>query len=198
MQPTTIYLIRHGQTDWNLAGKLQGQTDIPLNATGKLQAKKVAHFLKNKQISLKALYSSDLQRAHQTAHEIGQIFSLNVVLASNLREGYFGKLEGLTKQEAVDLFGPYSLEDNAPAVVGAEPREVLIGRIIGYLEYVAQKHQGQEVAVVTHGAALGSLIRHLGHKLEAFPALTNESITTIIWDENQKAFILESVEHAQE
>jgi 2,3-bisphosphoglycerate-dependent phosphoglycerate mutase len=75
MSTTKLFLIRHGQTDWNLAGKLQGHADIPLNATGKEQAQKVAQFLRKKQISLQALYSSDLQRAHQTAQEISKLFA---------------------------------------------------------------------------------------------------------------------------
>ncbi|MFZ5954457.1 MAG: histidine phosphatase family protein [Candidatus Dependentiae bacterium] len=67
MNSTTLILIRHGQTDWNLAGKLQGHADIPLNAKGIEQAKRVAHYLKAKQVPITALYSSDLQRAQQTA-----------------------------------------------------------------------------------------------------------------------------------
>ena len=76
MSKTTLFLIRHGQTDWNLAGKIQGHADIPLNVTGKAQAKKVAQFLKKKQASLAALYSSDLQRAHQTAQEISAVICI--------------------------------------------------------------------------------------------------------------------------
>ena len=96
---TKIFLIRHGQTAWNLAGKMQGHVDIPLNATGIEQAQRVAHFLKQKQVPLAALYASDLQRAHQTAQEISKLFELEIVLSADLREGHLGKLQGLTKQE---------------------------------------------------------------------------------------------------
>lgn len=194
MDSTTLYLIRHGQTDWNLAGKMQGQTDIPLNATGIGQAQRVAHSLKNKQISLAALYSSDLQRAHQTAQEIAKILSLDITLASDLREGYFGKLEGLTKKEAQDLFGSYHYEDMPPEI-GAEPRDKLISRVMNYLTYVAHAHSGKQVAIITHGAVLGSIINHLGHNLEKLPELTNQSITTFTWHADRQLFVFESIEH---
>jgi len=195
MNKTTLLLIRHGQTDWNLAGKLQGHADIPLNAVGIEQAKKVAQFLKKKQASLAALYSSDLQRAHQTAQEIAELFALEIILAADLREGNFGKLQGLTNKEALDLYGPYDHE-NIPAIIGAEPRHQVVARVINYLTVIAQKHTGQQIAVVTHGAALGSFMRHLGHNLEELPALTNESITTFTWHADRQMFVFESIEHA--
>ncbi len=174
-KPTTIFLIRHGQTDWNLAGKLQGHANIPLNATGKAQAQKMAQFLKKKQASLAALYSSDLQRTHQTAQEIAKLFALEIILAADLREGYLGKLQGLTKKEYYDLYGPKPLICEAlPEKVGAEPRDQVVARAMSYLHMIVQKHKGQHIAVVTHGGLLGSLISHLGHNVDELPALTNE------------------------
>lgn len=195
MQSTTLYLIRHGQTDWNLAGKIQGQTDIPLNETGKEQAKKVAQFLKKKQATLAALYSSDLQRAHQTAHAISELFALEIILAADLREGHFGKLEGLTKQEQHDIYGDSNLAFLIEKV-GAEPRDKVVARALNYLQRIVQKHKDAHIAVVTHGWLLHSLITHLGHTVEELPALTNESITTVIWCDNRQMFIFESIEHA--
>ncbi len=195
MQSTTLYLIRHCQTDWNLAGKLQGHADIPLNETGKEQAKKVAQFLKKKQTALAALYSSDLQRAHQTAHAISELFALEIILAADLREGYFGKLEGLTKQEQQDLYGPLNL-DFLPEKFGAELRDKVVERAINYLRFITQKHKSQHVAIVTHGWLLHTLLTHLGHKVHELPALTNESITTFTWHEESQAFVFESIEHA--
>ncbi len=195
MTTTTLFLIRHGQTDWNLAGRLQGHADIPLNATGKEQAQKVALFLKKKQTSFAALYSSDLQRAHQTAQEISELFVLEIILAADLREGHFGKLQGLTKQEMQEVYGPFSHEA-LPEKVGAEPRDKVVARVMNYLRAIAQKHTGQHIAVVTHGHVLGSLLSHLGHNVEELPALTNESITTLIWHADRQIFVLESIEHA--
>lgn len=195
MSRITLFLIRHGQTDWNLAGKLQGHADIPLNATGKEQAKKVAQFLKKKQTSLAALHSSDLQRAHQTAHAISELFALEIILAADLREGHFGKLEGLTKKEKLDLYGPMT-DEELPEKVGAEPRDKVVARVMNYLHGIVQKHKGQHIAVVTHGWLLHSLLTHLGHNVSELPALTNESVTTVIWHEDRQIFEVESIEHA--
>ena len=162
MSKTTLFLMRHGQTDWNLAGKMQGHVDIPLNATGREQAKRVAHFLKKKPVSLAALYSSDLQRAHQTAQEIAEVFALEITLAADLREGHLGKMQGLTKQEYHALFGPFDYQV-FPEEIGAEPRDKVVARALNYLHLIVQKHKGEQVGIVTHGLVLGSLIAHLGH-----------------------------------
>lgn len=196
MSITTLFLISHGQTDWNLADKIQGHADIPLNATGKAQAQKVAQFLKKKQVSLAALYSSDLQRAHQTAQEISELFSLEITLAVDLREGHFGKIQGLTKKEVHALYGPFNYK-SLPAIIEAEPRDQVMARVMSYLDKIVQKHRGQHIAVVTHGGALGSLLTHLGHNVAELPALTNESITTFTWHANRQIFIFESIEYAE-
>jgi broad specificity phosphatase PhoE len=195
MSTTKLFLIRHGQTDWNLAGKLQGHADIPLNATGKEQAQKVAQFLRKKQISLQALYSSDLQRAHQTAQEISKLFALEIILASDLREGHFGKMQGLTNKEIHELYGPMNHE-SLPEIIEAEPRDKVVARVMNYLHIIVQKHRGHHVAIVTHGWVLHSLLAHLGHNADELPPLTNESITTFIWHADRKMFIFESIEHA--
>lgn len=192
---TTLFLIRHGETDWNLAGKLQGHTDIPLNMAGKIQAQKVAHFLKQKKVSLAALYSSDLQRAHQTAQQIAELFSLEIILSSDLREGHLGELEGLTKKEYRELYGPVDYK-NFPEVTGVEPRHKVVARVMSYLDAIVQNHKGQQIAVVTHGGLLRSLLAHLGHKVEELPELTNVSIATFIWHHDRNTLALESIEHA--
>ena len=195
MSTTTLFLIRHGQTDWNLAGKLQGHADIPLNEKGRAQAQKLAQFLKEKHVSLAALYSSDLQRAHQTAQAISQVFSLEIILASDLREGDFGKIQGLTIKEYNEQYGSFNYLA-MPEEIEAEPRSKVIARVMSYLHMIVQKHQGQHVAVVTHGAALRSVLVHLGYTLEELPEITNESITTLFWHPEREMLVLESIEHA--
>ncbi len=196
MNKTTLYLIRHGETDWNLADKIQGQTDIPLNASGRAQAQKMAQFLKKKQVSFAALYSSDLQRAHQTAEEIAAVFALEIILAADLREGHYGKAEGITKKEWHALYGSYD-HQTLPEAIEAEPRDQVVKRVMNYLNTIAQKHAGQHIAVVTHGGALRSLLTHLGHNVSELPALKNTSIITFIWHEDRQMFVFESVENAE-
>jgi len=198
MNSTKLFLIRHGQTDWNLEGKVQGHTDIPLNTKGKEQAQKVAEFLK-RHIELKALYSSDLQRAHQTAKEIDKLFSLGITLSADLREGYLGKIEGLTQKEISDLYGPINCEalELLPEVLEAEQRHEVVTRIKKFLIAIAHKHKGQQIAIVTHGFALRSLISYWGYNLQNVPHITNTSIITVTWQSDQEdIFHLESIEQA--
>ena len=128
-----------------------------------------------------------MQRAHQTAQEISELFALEIILAADLREGHFGKLQGLTKKEMQELYGPFRHEA-LPEKIGAEPRDKVMARVMNYLRAIAQKHKGQHIAVVTHGRVLGSLLTHLGHNVEELPALTNESITTFIWHADRQNF----------
>src|SRR3989344_4287192 len=88
----TFYIVRHGQTDWNKKHLIQGQTDIPLNEEGKLQAKGLAAELRNTHFD--AVFSSDLTRTRQTAEILALERKLAVETRKALRERTFGKLEG--------------------------------------------------------------------------------------------------------
>ena len=92
MSATRLYLVRHGQTDWNLAGKLQGQTDIPLNETGRQQAKQAKKLLGN--LSFDAVYSSPLSRAVETAQLISGHSTLQIITDERIKEIAFGQWEG--------------------------------------------------------------------------------------------------------
>src|SRR5690349_10093577 len=85
--PTRICIVRHGETDWNAARRIQGQTDIPLNDTGRLQAKATAQGLRGQHFA--AIYSSDLQRAHDTAEATAQVLQLPVQAETGLRERHY-------------------------------------------------------------------------------------------------------------
>ena len=96
---TTLYLIRHGETDWNLDGRWQGHTDIPLNSIGRKQAKILAQRLHGEGTRFDVIYSSDLTRAYQTAWEIGAAIKVAVQLLPPLREIDMGCWSGLTRDE---------------------------------------------------------------------------------------------------
>jgi probable phosphoglycerate mutase len=87
-----LWLCRHGETDWNAARRIQGQLDVPLNALGQAQAKKLAQALANHDFD--EVVSSPLGRAHQTAVPLAQTLSLPVVLDSAFAERHFGDLQG--------------------------------------------------------------------------------------------------------
>ena len=137
---TTLLLVRHGETDWNAEGRLQGHTDRPLNERGRRQAAKLAEELAEQEIA--ALYSSDLARARQTAEIVAGRLGLPVVVYADLREKNWGTWEGLTaaERERVAFEGETT----------EEHRE----RTLRAVRRIADRHPGRRVAVVTHGGSL--------------------------------------------
>jgi probable phosphoglycerate mutase len=97
MEPTRIIAIRHGETAWNVAARIQGQLDVGLNDTGRWQARRVGEALANEDIA--TVYTSDLGRAHETARSIGEATGVPVVPDQGLRERSFGLFEGKTFSE---------------------------------------------------------------------------------------------------
>jgi broad specificity phosphatase PhoE len=137
---TTLLLVRHGETDWNAEGRLQGHTDRPLNDFGRRQAKELADRLADE--GADAIYASDLARAKETAEILGERLGLPVVLDADLREKNWGNWEGLTGDERVHVgYEGESTEAHRDRVLRA------VGRI-------AERHPDQRVIVVTHGGSL--------------------------------------------
>ena len=103
MKITRFCLVRHGETDWNVARRLQGHTDIPLNQHGIAQAIQMAKALKAIDLQFDVLYSSDLQRAANTAGAIEEKFGVTAIINQQLRERHLGALQGLTTEEVPQL-----------------------------------------------------------------------------------------------
>jgi broad specificity phosphatase PhoE len=137
---TTLLLVRHGETDWNAEGRLQGHTDTPLNELGRRQARALAEELAGD--GIEAVYSSDLARARETAEIVGARLGLPVALEPDLRERDWGTWEGLTgaERERVELV--------------AEATEEHRERTLHALRAIASRHAGGRVLVVTHGGSL--------------------------------------------
>ncbi len=153
-----LLLIRHGQTNWNLEQRFQGQSDIPLNETGRNQAHALADRLSAE--PFEAVYSSDLQRATETANIITQISGCKPDL--RLREVNFGDWEGLTYDE-IKAKHPDTLADweadifkNAPP--HGETLEGLSVRVQSMLDELREKHEDQNILIVAHGGVLQTLI----------------------------------------
>lgn len=127
-----IYLVRHGQTDWNIENKTQGNTDIPLNYNGKKQAWIASNIMKNFKID--RIYSSDLSRAKETAEIINKNFNLDIILDRRLREINYGDLEGINRdnlsQEKWDIF------NNNPKQLHAEAISDVYKRIKNFFESI--------------------------------------------------------------
>jgi probable phosphoglycerate mutase len=137
---TTLLLVRHGETDWNAVGRLQGHTDRPLSDYGRRQARQLADELAAEE--LEAIYASDLARARETAEIVGERLGLPVVLDADLREKDWGTWEGLTpvERDRVEFLG--------------ESTEAHQKRILRALERIAERHPGGRVLVVTHGGSM--------------------------------------------
>ena len=137
----TLLLVRHGETDWNADGRLQGQTDRPLSDFGRRQAQQLAEELDGEE--LEAIYSSDLARARETAEIVGERVGLAVALDPDLREKDWGSWEGLT-----------SVERDHVEFVG-ESTEAHQKRILRALGRISERHPGDgRVLVVTHGGSM--------------------------------------------
>ena len=155
-----LFLIRHGQTDWNLTRHFQGQSDVPLNQTGRQQANALAKRLSNQ--SFDAVYSSDLQRATETAKIILSGVKPDLHSDIRLREVNFGDWEGLTYDEIKEKY-PDSLASWERDVYGSSPPngetlEDLSKRVQSFLDDLLQKHNDQTVLVVAHGGVLQTLV----------------------------------------
>ena len=137
---TALLLVRHGETDWNADGRLQGQTDRPLSDFGRRQAQRLADELADEE--LEAIYASDLSRARQTAEILGGRLGLAIVLDPDLREKDWGTWEGLT-----------AIERDRVEFVG-ESTEAHQERTLRALRRIAERHPGGRVLVVTHGGSM--------------------------------------------
>jgi probable phosphoglycerate mutase len=163
MDTTRILLVRHGETDWNAMGRIQGHSDTPLNAAGREQAQRTARRLSREPV--RALYSSDLARALETATVIGHALGLTVVTSPCLRERQYGAWEGLTAAEIQTHYPQQFAEWRARTTDFAPPqgetRSQLLTRARAELQGIAYRHVGEVVVVVTHGGFCYVLINHI-------------------------------------
>jgi broad specificity phosphatase PhoE len=137
---TELLLVRHGETDWNAAGKLQGHTDRPLNEYGRRQAQALAEQLAGD--SIDAVYASDLSRARETAEILGAKLGLPVVVDPDLREKNWGNWEGLTSDERLHV------------EFEGETSEAHRDRTLSAVQRIVERHPDGRIVVVTHGGSL--------------------------------------------
>jgi len=161
-----ILFVRHGQTDANSAGYWQGWTDPPLNLTGQAQAESIARRLAAEQEEIKALYTSPLRRALQTARAIGNRLDLAMQTLDQLKEIHFGKLEGVTLEEMENRFPELYAQwqdktDMTFQWPGGERRATLFVRAAEACELIRARHGGDKVIVVTHGGTIRACLAHL-------------------------------------
>jgi len=157
----TLIFVRHGETESNAVKKFMGQLDSPLSALGRSQAAAVAARLGQSHVD--AIYTSDLGRAAATAEQIAAACKLPVVV--RLRERNAGIFQGLSHAEAREKFpADYAeTEDPTPesAIPGGESAVHVRTRFVPFLDEVCQRHAGQTVILVTHGAFIRTVLWHL-------------------------------------
>lgn len=154
---TRILLVRHGETDWNRDHRWQGQSDPPLNDVGRAQARALAERLATE--PPRAIYSSDLGRARETAEIVGNAFGLSVALDPRLREVDVGEWEGLTMAEVERLYpeGAERRREGATGWTTGEAYEAMGARVLEAVREIAAAHPGERVLVVTHGGPMRSV-----------------------------------------
>ena len=161
----TIYLIRHGRTDWNDKKLIQGHLNIPLNSEGKTTAKELAQELKK--INFDKVYSSDLLRAKQTAEIIALEQELVVEITQALRERNFGSFQGKPREHLIEIDKVletltdeerYSYTHNGIV----ESDEEIMTRFMIFIREIAIVNLGKTILVATHGGIIRAFLIHLG------------------------------------
>ncbi|NQW89282.1 histidine phosphatase family protein [Curtobacterium sp. VKM Ac-2861] len=173
---TLLYLVRHGETDWNAQRRIQGSTDIPLNDTGRRQATEAAELLTRRQFD--AVVASPLSRAAETGTIIADRLGLAApVTYAGLAERSYGEAEGLTDTEVTAMY-PH---DDIP---GRESRSALLARITETLGEIAVRFDGGVVVVATHGAVIRSVVNEAapGTADRHATPIRNGSIHSFRWD----------------
>jgi probable phosphoglycerate mutase len=187
-QTTRILAIRHGETAWNVDTRIQGHLDIPLNDTGRWQAQRLARALAARD-DIHAVYSSDLQRAHETASAIAAATGAPLATHRGLRERGFGLFEGKTYVE-IEQTWPEESEHwrrRTPHWTPPQGGESLLQvreRITRTLHELASRHAGEQIVLVAHGGVLDQLYRlATGQDLQAPRTwqLGNTAVNRLLW-----------------
>lgn len=184
---TRVILTRHGETEWNLEGRVQGVMDSPLTEKGIRQAQTLANRLQDEGISV--IYSSNLPRAIATADEIRKFLNLSeVVVSPVIRELSFGEWEGRQwkdlRQDYPELFKIWEQSPDQVQIPGGESMQHVTERAWGFFSGLADKHPGETLCIVTHGMTLQLLVKKaLGIAIEDW--------TNVPWQYNTAVNILD-------
>lgn len=202
---TYLYLIRHGQTDWNAQDRAQGHSDIPLNEKGQQQAAQAGAKLASWNIGpINAIYSSDLQRAAHTAKLIAEKvdFTQEIPALPDMKERNLGAAEGTTKAERDAQWGDVRKELDTlytdlkqrwdhTEYPGSETNNEVAKRVTSCLTALMEKHKDQNVIVTSHGGSIYCFGQNNGMAIDKVP---NCAIVILLYHHETKAFELVGVE----
>lgn len=155
-----IYLVRHGETEWNASMRYQGHADVPLSDKGRRQAQLLGKRLAEEKFS--SFYASDLKRAYETAEIISHFHGLAVETLPELRELNFGLWEGLSAKEIKESF-PEVLKQwwEKPLLTripGGETLSEMVHRTVTAVKKIVERHSGDNVVIVSHGGVIRSIV----------------------------------------
>ncbi len=195
----TILLIRHGETDWNDVGRIQGWVDIPLNEKGLNGAEKLGEYVKKVYPKIDVFYSSDLKRARQTASPMLKKYKANLIQKKDLREQCFGELEGKTFDELTDeeteIFNKLKVykDETYQPNNNAESYLTFKNRVVKICNQIFFNTKDKTQAIVTHGGVIKVINTELlkMEDIKGFYAIKNNSLTVISID-NDKHIHLKS------
>jgi len=190
MPDTEVILIRHGETEWNVAKRFQGHKDSDLTENGKQQVEALGTRFQDEELD--QLYSSDLLRTQKTAKPVSLGTGCQVELDVRLREKNLGIFEGLNVPEIQEQHPKaYKAFREGGARYRIESGESTLDhlvRALGFLEEIPQKHEGQKVGIVTHGGFIRVILKNsLGMSQDTPTRFTipNTSIHRIVWKKDQ-------------
>jgi broad specificity phosphatase PhoE len=155
-----VIFIRPGETDWNRDLRYQGWVAIPLNEHGKRQVERLANFVRN--IGLKALFTSDLKRAQQTADILSEKLGFAAQSDARLRERDIGKWQGLTRREMEGWYpqdyGQFQADPDNFIIPGGESRKQVRDRMRAAFEEILKANPGETVGIISHSTVINALL----------------------------------------
>lgn len=176
-----IGFVRHGKTEWNELGRIQGQTDIPLNEMGLAQARALAQRLSDDEMEWDAILSSDLQRALETARVISDKLDIPLLeVDTRLRERFYGDIEGTTEQERLERWGT----EWRTVEAGQESDTDVRARGRSLLEECYRRNPSGRLLLVSHGSFLAQMFTELCSGLNT-QYLNNMSYSILEFNEGQ-------------
>ena len=188
--PTTLLLVRHAETDDNVTLRLSGWTDADLSPRGEAQIELLADHFNREHGHVQAIYASPLVRARRTAEAIGRLTGREPILLDDLREMYFGELDGRPFEELKEAYAHLLQADENSAIddfvwPSGESRSGFTARVLRVTNWIAGRHRGCSVAVVTHGGVIATLLTILHGESPANWrkwVVPNASLTEVLWD----------------
>lgn len=185
-------IVRHGYSTSNQDGKFCGQGDAPLSELGFKQAEEVSEYLKNN-FKIDAIYSSDLQRAYTTLIPLSEALGIPIHKVEGIKEVNVGLWQGLSAEEIKLRFPEsFKLHQENPWIHrfdGGETYSELAERALSAIDEIARRHDGETVAIATHGGVVRSLLAKFNNvpieKAGDVPIVPNASICIVEYDKSQ-------------